>query len=571
MDTIARRLERAYPDTNKGYGVKLLLLSDLFVRNVRPALVVLFASVAFVLLIACANVANLMLTRATGRRREVAVRVALGGTRSRIIRQLLTESLLLSCLAGGAGLLIAQWGTSLLMNSLPAAVNPGIEVSPLSGPVFLFTLSVSLLIGLLFGLAPALQSSKFNLNESLREGGRAGTAGMARQRFRSAMVVAEVALSLVLLAGAGLLIESFVRLQQSNPGFRPDSILTMEMSLPDASYATDQQKAIFYDRLLAQVRSLPGISEAALVSALPLQGHSNHNSFAIEGRPEIRNLAEQPIADKRMITDDYFHLMGIQLLRGRAFTGADNESGQAVAIVDEATAKQYWPNEDPIGKRIHYYKAAGKPDRWLSIVGVVASVKQSRIDEPASSSVYVPFVQSSDTELALAVRGPVIASMVAGAVHAVDRDLPVGRIRTVQDIVDQSTGVQRFAAQLVGLFAAIALALAVIGTYGVVAYAVAQRTQEFGIRLALGASRGDVLKLVLRHGLILSAGGIALGLVAASAMTRLMAGMLFEVQASDPWILGSAAVILGAVAMFASYLPARRATRVDPMLALRYE
>jgi putative ABC transport system permease protein len=571
MDTIAKRIEQAHPDTNTGNGVKLMVLTELFVGSVRPAMIILFAAVGFVLLIACANVASLMLTRATGRRREVAVRIALGGSRSRIFRQLLTESLLLSCLAGGAGLLLAMWGTAALMKLLPGTLSQGIEVSPLSGPVLAFTLSLSLLIGLLFGLAPALDSSKFNLNESLREGGRAGTAGTARQRFRNILAVAEVALSLVLLAGAGLLIESFLRLEKSNPGFEPDNTLTMELSLPDSSYAKDAQKTAFYDQLLARLAAQPGLSQAALVSSLPLQGHSNHNSFQVEGRPPGKTLQDLPIADQRTVSAGYFGLMGIPVLRGRTFSRLDNPNAPGVAIVDEATAKQYWPNQDPIGKRIHYFTDSGQPRPWLTVVGVVGSVKQNRIEEPASTSVYLPLAQSPSNDVALAVRGTIGATAVMGSIHAIDPDLPVGRIRTMQEIMNESTGLERIAAQLVAVFAAVALALAVIGTYGVMAYSVAQRTQEFGIRIALGASRADVLKLVLRKGLILSATGIVLGLIATVSVTRLMTSVLFEVRPGDPLILGLAALILGSIAMLASYLPARRATKVDPMLALRYE
>jgi putative ABC transport system permease protein len=313
------------------------------------------------------------------------------------------------------------------------------------------------------------------------------------------------------------------------------------------------------------------LSEAALVSSLPLQGHSGHNSFQVEGLPPGKSLNDLPIADQRLVSAGYFGLMGIPVLRGRIFTRLDNAKAPGVAIVDEATAKQYWPNRDPIGKRIHYFSAGGQPLPWVTVVGVVGSVKQNRIEEPASTSVYLPLAQSPDSEIALAVRGTVNATSVAAAIHAIDPDLPVGRIRTMREIVNESTGLERIAAQLVAIFAAVALALAVIGTYGVLAYSVAQRTQEFGIRVALGASRTDVLKLVLRHGLILSATGIALGLIAAVGVTRLMTSVLFEVQPADPVILASAALILGAVAMLASYLPARRATKVDPMLALRYE
>jgi predicted permease len=572
MDTIARRLQHAYPKTNTGFGVKLMLMSELFVGDIRPALLVLFAAVGFVLLIACANVANLLLARATGRRREVAVRIALGGSRGRIIRQLLTESLLLSCLAGVAGLLLAVWGSDLLMKSLPKGVGPSsIEVSTLTGPVFGFTLAVSVLVGLLFGLAPALQGSKFNLSQSLREGGRTGTTGTTRQRLRNVLVVAEVALSLVLLVGAGLLVQSFVRLEKSNPGFRTAGILTMELSFPDAGYATDQQKIIFYRALLSKTRALPGLSQAALVSALPLQGHSGYNSFKIEGRPEPKSLQDYPVADKRLVSADYFSLMGIPLLRGRAFTEADNETEPGVAIIDESTARHYWPNNDAVGKRIAYFKGRGEMDRWLTVVGVVGSVKQNRIEEPASGSVYLPLVQSPDSYIALAVRGPVAASTLMDSIREIDRDLPVGKVRTMQEIVSQATGLERFAAQLVGLFAVLALALAAIGAYGVIAYSVAQRTQEFGIRLALGASLPDMRKLVLRHGLVLTGAGIAIGSIAALNVTRLMSGLLFEVRPGDPLVFSVAALILAAVAMLACYVPARRAARVDPIVALRWE
>jgi predicted permease len=572
MDTIAQRLERAFPKTNSGFGVNLMRLSELLAGDLRPALLVLFAAVGFVLLIACANVANLFLARATGRHREVAVRIALGGRRSRIIRQLLTESLLLSCLAGVAGFLFAVWGAGLLMKSLPESVRPtGIEISTLTGPVFAFTLSVSVLVGLLFGLAPAWQGSKFNLNQSLREGGRAGSMGAARQRLRNTLVVAEVALSLMLLVGAGLLVQSFLRLEKSNSGFRADGILTMELSLPAAGYATNEQQVVFFKRLLATLHALPGSSQAALVSSLPLQGHSGHNSFKIEGRPEAKSLKDLPIADKRLATADYFSLMGIPVLRGRAFAESDNETAPGVAIIDESTARQYWPNEDAVGKRIRYFKAHLEMGRWLTIVGVVGSVKQNRIEDPPNGSVYVPLFQTPDSEIALAVRGPVTAGALMDSIHALDRDLPVSKVRSMQDIVSEATALQRLAAQLVGIFALVALALAVIGAYGVIAYSVAQRTQEFGIRVALGASSPDLRKLVLRQALVLTGAGIAIGLIAAVNVTRLMSGILFEVRPGDPLVFSTAALILAAVAMLACYVPARRAARVDPMVALRYE
>jgi predicted permease len=572
MDTIAQRLERAYPKTNTGFGVNLMPLSEVLVGDLRPDLLVLFAAVGLVLLIACANVASLFLARATGRHREVAVRIALGGRRSRIIRQLLTESLLLSCLAGCAGFLLAVWGADLLMKSLPESVRPsGIEISTLTWPVFAFTFSVSVLVGLLFGVAPAWQGSKFNLNRSLREGGRAGTTGATRQRLRNTLVVAEVALSLMLLVGAGLLVESFLRLEKSNSGFRTDGILTMQLSLPAASYATDEQKLVFFKRLLSKMHALPGLSQAALVSSLPLQGHSNHNSFKIEGRPEVKSLRDLPIADKRLATAEYFSLMGIPVLRGRAFTESDNETAPGVAIIDESVARQYWPHDDPVGKRIRYFAANLEMHDWLTVVGVVGSVKQNRIEEPPNGSVYVPLSQAPDSEIALAVRGPVTAGTLLDSIHALDRDLPVGKVRSMHDIVSEATALERLAAQLVGIFALVALALAVIGAYGVIAYSVAQRTQEFGIRVALGASRPDLGKLVLRQALVLTGAGIAIGLIAAINVTRLMSGMLFEVRPGDPLVFSAAALMLAVIAMLACYVPARRAARVDPMVALRYE
>jgi putative ABC transport system permease protein len=441
--------------------------------------------------------------------------------------------------------------------------------------VLAFTLSLSLLMGLLFGLVPAFKSSRFDLNESLREGGRSGTTGSARLRFRNLLVVAEVGLSLMLLTGAGLLMQSFLRLERSNPGFRPDDILTMEVTLPKTGYGRPDQQHTFYSRVLEQVRTLPGLSQAALISALPLQGHSNYNSFDIEGRADPKSLKDKPVADKRMIAGDYFNLMGIPLLRGRAFQDADQESTPGVAIVDEATARQFWPNENPLGKRLRYYTDQGKPDRWLTIVGIAGSVKEARIEEPAGASVYVPLLQSSWGNASLVVRGFAgtknLANSIIGSIRAIDRDLPVGKVRTMEQIVQESGWRQRFAAELVGIFALVALTLAVIGTYGVMAYSVAQRTQEFGIRAALGASRSDMLKLVLRQGLLLSLAGIAIGLAGAMAATRFLASLLFEVPVRDPLTFGAAAVILAAVALLASYLPALRATRVDPTIALRYE
>jgi len=575
MDVIASRLASQYPDTNTGQGIQLTPVPEQLVQDVRPALLILLGSVALVLLIACANVANLLLTRASGRRREVAIRTALGAGRWRMIRQLLTESVLLALLAAVAGLVVATWAVDALVKLIPSNYVPNQQNIGINVPVLAFTLVLSILTGVVFGLAPVVTSLKLDLTESLKEGVRGATAGLARRRLQHTLVVSEIALSLILLIGSGLLAKSFLRLAKSDPGFQAENILTMELLLPPARYAKPQQQRTLYRGILERARNLPGVVAGGLISSLPLEGQSEYDSFSIEGRPDPAVLQDFPIANKRNATPDYFRVMRIPLRKGHLFTDTDTQSSPPVVVIDEATAKQYWPHEDPIGKRIAYFNIEGKRGGWVTIVGIVGSVKQGGMAESTSRSVYLPFWQEAGGEITIAVRSSrpseKLTSAVTGEIRAVDPDLPVSKIRTMEDVVSGSVWRPRFAAQLLGIFALLALILAVVGTYGVMAYAVTQRTQEIGVRMALGAKQADMLRLVLVQAAKLTLAGVSVGLAGAFALTRVLSGLLYEVRASDPFIFTVASVALALVALIASCVPARRAARIDPLLALRYE
>ncbi len=573
LNLIAARLEQQYPESNTGRRVLLTPLHESFVGDVRQPLLILLGSVGLVLLIACANVANLLLVRASARRKEMVVRAALGAGRARIIRQLLTESVLLAALGAALGVLLAFWGTSLIISQVPDGI-PRLHEARVDAPVLAFTLAVSLLTGLLFGLAPALQASRTNLTEGLKEGER-GSSGR-RQRLRGVLVVCEVALTLALLAGAGLLIQSFRRVLQIDPGFRARNLLTMQLSVNNAD---GHQVANFFEQLQQEVRSLPGVSSVAVSNGLPLGG-ANQPPFIIEGRPRPE-AGKEPVGVRYTVSPGYFRTLGIELLKGRVFGAQETPHTQPVVIIDEALARQHFPDEDPLGKRIRQ----ALPDApSLEIVGVVRHVEHDSLDgqAPARSQFYLNFYQIPAERLPTQVRRinllartevepSSLAPAVRGRVAALNKDQAVFNVRTMEQIVAQSVAPRRFSTLLLTVFAAVALVLAGVGIYGMMSYAVTQRTREIGVRMALGAKVSDVLKLVIGQGMKLVLVGVALGLVASVALTRTIKSLLFGVSATDPATFAAIAVLLALVALLACFIPARRATRVNPLTALRGE
>ncbi len=574
MDTIAARLEQQYPQTNTGWGAAVFPLLDHTVREYRQALLVLLGAVGFVLLIACANLANLMLVRATGREKEIAIRAALGAHRRRIIRQLLTESVVLAVIGGAMGSLLALWGAETLKSAMPdwfAPFIPGWMKIGIDAQALVFTLALSLLTGVAFGLAPALAASRPDLNATLKEGGKS-SASFHRRRLRSALAIAQIAISLVLLVGAGLMVKSFLRLITTDPGFNPENVLTMELLLQRARYGEEAQRGDFFRRLLERVEALPGVETAGVVSHLPLGGSNASAGFLIEGRPEPPP-GQGFDGRYRVCSPRYFEALGIRLLRGRAFTEQDQEGAMPVVIVNDTLARRHWPNDDAVGNRIRF---TGDPARnpWMTIIGVVRDVKHT-LDGEVRPEYYLPHAQDAWGSMSLVVRAKAepmaLAPAIRNEVRALDNDQPVFLIRTMEQVRAQSVLVQRFAAVALGLFAALALILAMVGIYGVMSYAVAARTHELGIRLALGARPGDVLRLVLRQGLTQTLVGVAIGLTAAFALTRLMSRLLFAVSATDPLTFVVTPLLLTLVALLAALVPARRAMKVDPMVALRYE
>jgi len=573
IDTIMGRLAGQYPEANTGLGATVYPVVADTVRQYAPALWLMMAAVGFVLLIACANVANLMLARATGRRRELALRTALGASRWRIIRQLLVESFVIALLGGAAGVLVAYWGIDLLRTASPgeaARFAPGWDHLGINLPVLLFTLGISLLSGILFGLAPAWHVSKPELSDALKDGGRQVASGS--HRLRSLLVVSEIALSLVLLIGAGLMARSFLALLKTSPGFNADGVLTMNLILPSAKYKDDNQRAAFYSDLVQRVKSLPGVQSAAVVNYIPLGGANSSDAFLIEGAPEPP-AGQENVGRYRVCTPDYFQTMGISMAKGRAFTEQDKTGSTPVVIVNETMARRFWPNGDAIGKRMRFL---GPLDRspWMEVVGIVQDVKHE-LNLPVISDYYLPHAQDSWNAMVLVARTTVdpasMSDPIRQQVAAIDKDQPVFDVKTMNEVRAISVAVYSFGSATMGIFAVLALALAAVGIYGVMAYAVTQRTQEIGIRMALGARARDVLKLVVTSGMRMAVGGAIAGLIGAFVITRLMAGLLFGVSPTDLLTFGLVTAALLLVALLACYIPARRATKVDLLVALRYE
>ena len=572
-DNITARLEQQYPETNTGLGATVFPIVADTVRKYDTGVWVGMGAVAFVLLIACANVANLMLARATGRQKEIALRAALGASRWRIIRQLLTESVIVALLGGALGVLVAVWGIDALRVSNPgdaAKFAPGWNELGLNLPVLAFTVAVSVLSGLVFGLAPAWQVSKPNLNESLKEGSRQSSA--RSHGLRSSLVVFEVALSLVLLVCAGLFFRTFLTLFKTDPGFDPDHMLTMNLILPSAKYKDEPQAAAFYTDLVQRVKTRPGVESAAAVNYLPLGGSNSSDAYLVEGAPEPARGREN-IGRYRVCTPDYFTTMRIPIVKGRAFTEQDKAGAPRVVIVNETLARKHWPGQDAIGKRIRLDDSIDKAP-WMEIAGVSKDVKHELTLE-VTPEYYLPHAQDSWNAMVLVARTTVDPASLAGAIRqdvwAIDKDQPVFDVRTMQEVRSISMGLQTFSSQMIGIFAGVALLLASIGIYGVMVFVVTQRTQEIGIRMALGARTPDVLKLIVTNGMKLALMGLGLGLVAAWGVTRFFASLLVGVQPTDLLTFSVVSICLLAAAFLACYLPARRATKVDPLEALRYE
>ncbi len=571
LDTIASRLEQQYKDTNAGIGTSVVSLREHIIGKIESALVVLLAAVGFVLLIACANVANLLLARAAARQKEIAIRTALGAGRLRLIRQLLTESVLLSLVGGALGLVLAYGEIRLLLGLNPANI-PRLSEIGIDGRVLGFTFLIAILTGIIFGLAPAVQASKTDLNEALKEGARGSTGGINRQRVRSLLVVSEVALTVLLLIGAGLMLKSFYSLQRVNPGFNPANTLTMMVNLPASKYTDDHQVQAFFEQVLNRVNVLPGVQTAGAVTGLPLTTTSVIRlRFIVDAHPPA-NPSEVPRATFRSISYNYFRAMGIALVKGRYFSEQDRDKSPPVVIVNETMASRYWPGEDPIGKRLTIPSLGGVS---REITGVVADVKHSSLDTESGAEMYVPYLQKSFNFMALVIRTSSDRLRLTGAVRSeilsVDKSQPVYDVKTMQDVVNDSVSQPRLYTLLLGIFAALALTLAAVGIYGVMNYSVVQRKHEIGIRMALGAQRSDILKMVVGQGMLLALIGVAVGLAAALILTRVMESLLFGVSARDLGTFLIIPLVLAAIALLSSYIPARRATRVDPMIALRYE
>ncbi len=576
--TIAEQLKRQYTDEYPpDWSLQVTGLSIVSTGGVRPALLVLLGAVGFVLLIACANVANLLLARAAARSKEIAVRTALGATRERLLRQLLTESVIVSLAGGAVGLLLAYLGVRTLVamdiGNLPRSDEIGID-----GTVMLFTLLVSIFAGVLFGLAPAIHTATPNLHGALKEGGRGTTADRGSHALRRSLVVTEVALALTLLTGAGLLLKSFARLQGVDPGFDPDNLLTFNLALPQSRYTSDTAQAAFFDQALPAIAAVPGVRGVAATSVMPFGGSWSTGSFDIEGYEPPEN-QPGPWGDIRVVNPEFFETMDIPLLKGRYLTEQDRRGSRAVAVIDQEFVRRYWSKENPLGKRFTFGPPEGSTDttqvEWIEVVGVVGHTAHEGLDAGPRIQLYLPYQQATFPFMAVAVRttgSPErYVNLVRQAIRSVDPDQPISAISTMDELVSRSVGQRRLSMMLLSLFSGIALVLASIGIYGVMSYSVAQRSRELGVRIALGADGKDVLGLVLRQGMTLALTGIGIGLVAALALTRLIESQLYGVAATDPATFGLVAIVLAGTALLANLIPAIRAMRMDPAVVLREE
>jgi putative ABC transport system permease protein len=576
MMTIAKRLEQQYPDYDTGVGANVNFLHEQIVANSRPALLVLLAAVALVLLIACANVANLLLARATNREKEIAIRVALGASRGRVVRQLLTESVLLALAGGALAILFAFNGLGSLLrlagSSLPRSAGIHMDM-----PVLAFTAGLSLLTGILFGLAPALQATRIDLREELNRAGRGAVGAAKHLHLRSVLVVSEVALAMILLVGAGLLIQSFLRLSAVTPGFQPDHILLADVPLSQTAYAKPEQRTAFFDRLLERAQALPGVRAGGATTFLPVSGIGGAIHFNIADRPP-KSPHDYILAGYRAISPRYLEALGVPLLAGRMLSLQDSSQASAVVVINEAMARQFFPGESPLGKKMQLGATPGPGAPLMEIVGVVGNVRYALGSDP-QAEMYVPYAQAIPElpvftmTVALRAAGDPqsLSSALREAVREINRDQPVVKIRTMEQNMNDSVAAPRFRTLLLGALAGLALALAGIGVYGVMAYSVSQRTHEIGVRVALGAQMRDVLGLVLGHGLALALTGVAIGAAVALALSRVLASFLYGVTPTDPITYLGVAVLLTGISALACYIPARRATQVDPMTALRYE
>jgi putative ABC transport system permease protein len=572
--TIVEEVSKQYVTSSSNkIGASIEPLKKALVGNSELSLYALLGAVVFVLLIASVNVANLLLVRATSREKEMAVRTALGASSWRLVRQTLTESLLLALIGGIVGLLLASWGIDLILAFKPANL-PRLDEVRLDSRVLLFTGFISLVSGLVFGLAPAIQTARTNLNTSLKEGGRSDTEGSGKRRLRNLLVVSEFALALVLLIGAGLMIRSFMRLQQVNPGFNPNNIITMQINLPGNRYRDPAQGAAFQQQFLQKVESLPGVESASLSMALPPNLLIMTNPFTVEGNPPAPG-ESQPLAEELLVSPNYFKTFGIRLLNGRFFTDADNRDAPSAFIINKTMAETYFPNQDPVGRRLQTgdYSANVPFD---TIVGVVDDVKYQGLNEEPKPTIYVPFLQNlwwRSMYIAVRTQNDPLTHVAAirNEVLSVDKDLPVSNIKTMEQIISESVTEPKALTTLFGLFGVVALILASVGIYGVMSYSVTQRTREIGIRMALGAQKGDVLQMIVRQGMGLAVIGVGIGLFASFALSRLIADLLFGVSARDVMTFFAVSLILAVVALVACFVPARRAAKTDPMVALRYE
>jgi putative ABC transport system permease protein len=570
MTRVSASLTEMFPDFNTGWTSRVVPMRDQLTGDVRPALFVLAGAVAFVLLIACANVANLLLARATARQRELAVRAALGAGRARLVRQMLAESVVLSVAGGLCGLLLARWALGFLRGVVAERLPiQRLEMVGIDGLVLLFTVVASLACGLFFGIVPALTASGSSFTDALREGGRTGS-GSRGNRTRSVLVVTEIALALMLLVGAGLLVRSFVQLLDQNPGFDPTRTVTMRLSLPQARYGAEGQRGQFYARFFDRVDALPGVGSSGAISFLPLNGLGAATSMRIVGKPEPPR-GQEPVTDVRVITHEYLKTMGIPLLKGRLFNELDAADAKGRVVINQTMAERHWPGEDPIGKRVRITW----DDQEDEVIGVVGDVRHAGLDGEIRAMTYWPFARNPYGTMTVTVRttgdANRVVSSIVGVVREFDPELAVAAVQTMEDVVATSVAERRLTMLLLMIFAGAALLLAAVGIYGVIAYSVTQRTQEIGIRMALGAQRGDVLRMILRQAALLAGTGVVAGGIGALLVTRLMSGLLFNVKPTDPLTFAGVSALLAVVAIAASCVPGLRATRVDPVIALRAE